>query len=82
MVQIESDSHENNCKLERKTAKYADQTDRFTKEGDNYLKQFHNLYIKRLEELSPIVKENLLIKWGEYKLVRNLIYLMNSANDK
>ncbi|XP_001605019.1 DNA polymerase delta small subunit [Nasonia vitripennis] len=67
MVQVEEKSNheQKKCVFERATVKYTDQTDRFSKEGDNYTKQFASLYVKRLEELYPILKEKLTKKWGK-----------------
>ena len=54
------------CVFERKTASYTDATSRFDREEDNYTKQFASLYVKRLEELSSILKVKLKSKWGKF----------------
>lgn len=70
MVQIDATSENvNKCKFERQTVSYADQSGRFAKEGDNYTRQFASIYVRRLEELSPILKDKLTAKWGNYKLI-------------
>ncbi|XP_011500495.1 PREDICTED: DNA polymerase delta small subunit-like [Ceratosolen solmsi marchali] len=64
MQKEENDSDENSCVFERQTAEYSDQTSQFSSENDNYTKQFARLYLKRIEELSSILKKKLLAKWG------------------
>ena len=78
MVQFkENSNNDNKCTFERQTAEYADRTGRFAKEGDNYTKQFASIYVRRLEELSIILKEKLKAKWGNYMFVKVLIYFLN-----
>ncbi|XP_058807466.1 DNA polymerase delta subunit 2-like isoform X2 [Phymastichus coffea] len=52
------------CSFERKKVEYVDHTGRFKKEGENYTKQFASIYVKRLEELSEILKGKVFAKWG------------------
>ncbi|KAJ8679728.1 hypothetical protein QAD02_015515 [Eretmocerus hayati] len=66
MVQLTSESKdENKCVFERPFVECTDNLEKFTKEGDNYMKQFANLYTKRLEELSAILKDRVKAKWGK-----------------
>lgn len=75
MVQVKenSNSEEKKCVFERPTVEYTDQTDRFAKEGDNYTKQFASLYVKRLEEFYPILREKIKEKWGNYWIVIEIV---------
>lgn len=67
MVQLDP-SKENACSVERKTVEYVDITSRFKKEGENYMKQFASIYVRRLEELSGILREKIFAKWGKNQL--------------
>lgn len=69
VVAEENSTEQKKCVFERPIVKCSDQIDRFSKEGDNYTKQFASLYVKRLEELYPILKVKLAQKWGSYQTI-------------
>ncbi|XP_023245550.1 DNA polymerase delta small subunit-like [Copidosoma floridanum] len=64
MVVLKENSDELRCKYDRQTVSYADLTERYKKEGDSYMKQFASLYVKRLDELSSVLKQKVREKWG------------------
>jgi hypothetical protein len=62
----ENQDDQNKLVFNRRFVECCNEIDRFTKEGDNYMKQFASLYVKRIEELSLVLKGKIFAKWGKF----------------